>query len=75
LQAASVIGGASMLNGWRLRRITRAISRRDSQECGGSTFEAVSREAITAASSIDDASLRNSALSIVGWAEFHRGRM
>ena len=38
-------------------------------------FEAVSREAITAASSIDDASLRNSALSIVGWAEFHRGRM
>ena len=38
-------------------------------------FEAVSREAITAASSIDDASLRNSALSIVAWAEFHRGRM
>jgi hypothetical protein len=38
-------------------------------------FEAVSREAITAASSIDDASLLNSALSIVAWAEFHRGRM
>ena len=38
-------------------------------------FDAACGEAISAASSIDEASLRNSALSIVAWAEFHRGRM
>jgi class 3 adenylate cyclase len=38
-------------------------------------FETICREAISAAADINEAPLRNSALSIVAWAEFHRGRM
>jgi hypothetical protein len=38
-------------------------------------FEALSREAITAASSVNDAYLQNFLRFVVGWEQFHRGRM
>ena len=38
-------------------------------------FEALGSEAIAAASSIDDPYLRNVTRAVVGWEEFHRGRI